>query len=51
MDEGYRSPVKRTAALFIGHLVNDGFASFFAPLLIAKLNLSLVRAWREEAAD
>ncbi len=41
------SPVKRTAALFLGHMLNDGFASFFAPLLpllIEKLHLSLILA-------
>jgi len=38
---------KRTALLFIGHLVNDGFASFLAPLLpmlIERLDLSLAMA-------
>ncbi len=47
MRAGSDSPVRRTAALFLGHLVNDGFASFFAPLLpllIAKLDLSLTLA-------
>lgn len=38
---------KRTALLFLGHLVNDGYASFFAPLLpllIDRLDLSLSMA-------
>jgi len=38
---------KRTALLFIGHLLNDGYASFFAPLLpllIDRLDLSLALA-------
>ncbi len=42
-----RAPWKRTALLFIGHLLNDGFASFFAPLLpllIDRLDLSLALA-------
>jgi len=41
------NPWKRTALLFVGHLVNDGFASFFAPLLpllIDRLDLSLAMA-------
>jgi len=41
------SPWKRTALLFVGHLLNDGFASFFAPLLpllIDRLDLSLALA-------
>jgi len=36
-------PWKRTALLFVGHLLNGGFASFFAPLLpllIDRLDLS-----------
>jgi FSR family fosmidomycin resistance protein-like MFS transporter len=40
-------PWKRTALLFVGHLLNDGFASFFAPLLpllISRLDLSLALA-------
>jgi FSR family fosmidomycin resistance protein-like MFS transporter len=40
-------PWKRTALLFVGHLLNDGFASFFAPLLpllINRLGLSLALA-------
>lgn len=40
-------PWKRTALLFVGHLLNDGFASFFAPLLpllINRLDLSLALA-------
>ena len=40
-------PWKRTALLFVGHLLNDGFASFFAPLLpllIDRLDLSLALA-------
>jgi FSR family fosmidomycin resistance protein-like MFS transporter len=38
---------KRTALLFVGHLLNDGFSSFFAPLLpllIDRLDLSLTLA-------
>jgi len=38
---------KRTALLFVGHLLNDGFASFLAPLLpllIARLDLSFAMA-------
>lgn len=38
---------KKTAPLFLGHLVNDGYASFFAPLLpllIDRLDLSLTMA-------
>ena len=38
---------KRTTLLFVGHLLNDGFASFFAPLLpllIDRLDLSLALA-------
>jgi FSR family fosmidomycin resistance protein-like MFS transporter len=38
---------KRTALLFIGHLLNDGFASFLAPLLpllIERLDLSFAMA-------
>jgi FSR family fosmidomycin resistance protein-like MFS transporter len=41
------SPWKRTGLLFVGHLLNDGFASFFAPLLpllIDRLDLSLALA-------
>ena len=41
------SPWKRTALLFVGHLLNDGFASFFAPLLpllIDRFDLSLALA-------
>ncbi len=37
----------RTAILFFGHLLNDGYSSFFAPLLpllIARLDLSLTLA-------
>lgn len=40
-------PWKRTAYLFIGHLLNDGFASFLAPLLpllIQRLDLSFAMA-------
>ena len=40
-------PWKRTTLLFVGHLLNDGFASFFAPLLpllIDRLDLSLALA-------
>ncbi len=40
-------PWKRTALLFVGHLLNDGFASFFAPLLpllIARFDLPLALA-------
>ena len=42
-----QSPWKRTALLFTGHLLNDGFASFYAPLLpllIDRLDLSLAMA-------
>jgi len=38
---------KRTALLFVGHLLNDGYASFYAPLLpllIDRLDLSLAMA-------
>ena len=38
---------KRTAYLFIGHLLNDGFGAFLAPLLpllIQRLDLSLAMA-------
>lgn len=38
---------KRTALLFFGHLLNDGYSSFFAPLLpllIVRLDLSLTLA-------
>ncbi len=41
------SPWKRTALLFVGHLLNDGFSHFFAPLLpllIDRLDLSLALA-------
>ena len=41
------APWKRTALLFTGHLLNDGFASFYAPLLpllIDRLDLSLAMA-------
>jgi len=40
-------PGKRTALLFIGHLLNDGYSSFLAPLLpllIQRLDLSLAMA-------
>jgi len=40
-------PWRRTALLFVGHMINDGFASVFAPLLpflIDRLNLSLALA-------
>ncbi|UCF10726.1 MAG: MFS transporter [Candidatus Bipolaricaulota bacterium] len=42
-----RAPWRRTALLFIGHLLNDGYAAFFAPLLpllIDRLGLSLALA-------
>jgi len=42
--EIHGKPWKRTTPLFLGHLVNDGYASFFAPLLpilIDRLDLSL----------
>jgi len=42
-----RSPWKRTSLLFLGHFLNDGFASFYAPLLpllIDRLDLSLTFA-------
>jgi FSR family fosmidomycin resistance protein-like MFS transporter len=41
------TPWKRTAILFFGHMLNDGYASFFAPLLpllIKRLDLSLAMA-------
>ncbi|MBU0596024.1 hypothetical protein KJ567_05020, partial [Candidatus Bipolaricaulota bacterium] len=41
------NPWKRTALLFVGHLLNDGYASFYAPLLpllIDRLDLSLAMA-------
>jgi FSR family fosmidomycin resistance protein-like MFS transporter len=47
MDRPVPSPWKRTALLFVGHLLNDGFACFFAPLLpllIDRLDLSLALA-------
>jgi FSR family fosmidomycin resistance protein-like MFS transporter len=47
MHSGSSSPWKRTALLFVGHLLNDGFASFYAPLLpllIRRLDLSLALA-------
>ena len=40
-------PWRRTTLLFLGHFLNDGFASFFAPLLpllIDRLDLSLALA-------
>ncbi len=40
-------PAKRTASLFVGHLLNDGFGAFLAPLLpllIVRLDLSLAMA-------
>ncbi len=40
-------PWKRTTPLFLGHLVNDGYGCFFAPLLpllIDRLDLSLTMA-------
>lgn len=40
-------PWKRTGLLFLGHFLNDGFASFYAPLLpllIDRLDLSLALA-------
>ena len=40
-------PWRRTALLFSGHLLNDGFAAFFAPLLpllIERMGLSLALA-------
>jgi len=42
-----RPPWRRTVLLFTGHLLNDGFGSFYAPLLpllIDRLGLSLARA-------
>ena len=42
-----RPPWRRTVLLFTGHLLNDGFASFYAPLLpllIDRLDLSLAMA-------
>ena len=47
MNRARVSPWKRTALLFFGHLLNDGYASFFAPLLpllIDRLDLSLAMA-------
>jgi len=41
------NPWKRTTLLFVGHFLNDGFASFYAPLLpllIDRLDLSLALA-------
>jgi len=43
-DDIHSKPWKRTTPLFLGHLINDGYASFFAPLLpilIDRLDLSL----------
>ena len=47
MKPASNQPWKRTAFLFIGHLLNDGFASFLAPLLpllIQRLDLSFAMA-------
>jgi len=47
MQPANKKPWKRTALLFVGHLLNDGFASFLAPLLpllIQRLDLSFAMA-------
>lgn len=48
MNEGVRDRSwKRTSLLFLGHFINDGYGSFFAPLLpllIDRLDLSLAMA-------
>ena len=47
MQPANNQPWKRTALLFVGHLLNDGFASFLAPLLpllIQRLDLSFAMA-------
>ncbi len=47
MESSTHHPLKRTTLLFIGHLLNDGFASFLAPLLpllIHRLGLSMAMA-------
>lgn len=47
MQSANNQPWRRTALLFIGHLLNDGFASFLAPLLpllIQRLDLSFAMA-------
>ena len=47
MQRSNDQPGKRTAYLFIGHLLNDGFGAFLAPLLpllIQRLDLSLAMA-------
>ena len=46
-EEQQRSTWRRTGLLFLGHLMNDGYGSFFAPLLpllINRLDLSLAMA-------
>ncbi len=45
--ETHKETWRRTSLLFIGHMLNDGYASFFAPLLpllIDRLGLSLALA-------
>jgi len=45
--ESQRSAWRRTSLLFLGHFINDGYGSFFAPLLpllIDRLDLSLAMA-------
>ncbi len=45
--EAQETTWKRTGLLFLGHLLNDGYGSFFAPLLpllIERLDLSLAMA-------
>ena len=47
MSQGPGSAWKRTSLLFLGHFINDGYGSFFAPLLpllIDRLDLSLAMA-------
>jgi len=47
MRDRVKRPWLRTALLFTGHLLNDGYSSFFAPLLpllINRLDLSLAMA-------
>ncbi len=47
MEHPARQPWKRTAYLFLGHLLNDGYSSFLAPLLpllIQRLDLSFALA-------
>ena len=47
MSEEQRNAWRRTSLLFLGHFINDGYGSFFAPLLpllIDRLDLSLAMA-------